>query len=103
MISINGKIFKDDIFKGNNITVTDTEIIIDGKKVMSDVSGVIKVIIDGDLKNLNCTNCEINGDIKGDVDATRVRCHDIGGNVDATNVKCHDIKGNIDATVINKN
>lgn len=95
-ISINGK-----TFTGNNISVVDDKIFVDGKQVEGGLSGVVKIDVSGDLMNLNCTTATIHGNVHGDVDATTLNCGDVGGDVDATTVNCKNINGNVDAITVN--
>lgn len=75
----------------------NTKVIIDGNTVSNFTDQIINVVVQGDIDSLDCTSCVVNGNIKGDVDATNVTCGDIGGKVDATNVKAKLIHGNVRA------
>lgn len=97
-ININGK-----TFTGNNITVNNGKIIIDGKEVTDhgkDAS--ITVEVHGNVEKLDCTSCTIHGDVTGDVDANTVNCKNIAGNVDANTVNCGDVGGDVEANVVNR-
>jgi hypothetical protein len=112
-ITINGKSYE---VSGNNITVKNDSIYVDGKLVESCLTGNVKVEFTGDLANLDCTTATINGNVQGDVDGTTITCGDvggyvdgatikcgnIGGDVDGTNITCGDIKGNVDAVNVRK-
>lgn len=98
-ININGK-----TYTGNNIVVTNGKVIIDGKEAESgNDSTNIKVIVNGDLNKLDCTDAEINGNVIGGVDATNLTCEIIGGDVDANTVNCTTIGGDVDANTVNCN
>jgi len=57
----------------------------------------LKINFSGDLADLDCTSVVVEGNIKGDVDCTTIKCGDVGGDIDATNVQCKKVNGNIDA------
>jgi hypothetical protein len=85
-------------YEGNDVTVVNDKVIIDGHSVNYGTSTEpIKVIVHGDVANLTCHNAEITGDVYNDVDAHNVTCDTIGGNVNSHNVICEYIKGNVDA------
>ena len=94
-ITINGKSYE---VSGNNITVKNDSIYVDGQLAESGLSGNVKVEFTGDLANLDCTTATINGNVHGDVDGTTITCGDVGGDVDGTNITCGDIKGKADGT-----
>ncbi len=82
-------IINDVVFEGNNVSIINGQIYIDG--VLSDkkIEGVTKsstIIVNGNLKSLDCVNCTINGDVLGDIEATNVTCRDVAGDIDAVNV-----------------
>lgn len=85
-------------FEGDFISIVNEEVFIDGKPSDGNKYKSIKVIVNGNLKSLDCTSAEINGDVLGNVDATNLTCRAIGGDVDATNVTCDYIEGDVDAT-----
>lgn len=112
MIKINGKVYPD----GNSVSVINGQVTIDGVLVEGDepLTGVVKIEVDGDLKNLttdasvNCKsvhgNVEAGGsvhceNIKGDADAGgSIHCDNVGGDADAGgSVKCHDVQGKVTA------
>lgn len=97
-ININGK-----TFTGNNITVTNGKVIIDGKEATDHGSGAnITVEVHGDLQKLNCTTAIIHGNVNGDVDANTVNCKDVTGDVDANTVNCGNVGGDVEANVVNR-
>jgi hypothetical protein len=97
-IYINGKSY--DNVKGKNIVINNDQVIVDGKVVESGLSGIVKIEFTGDLANLDCSSCIINGNILGDVDATNVKCGDVVGDIDGTNISCGNVGGDIDGTNI---
>ena len=97
-ININGR-----IFTGNNITVNDNEIIIDGKSVDYDPNNEYKEIhvhVDGNLESLKCNTATINGDVYKDVKCNTLKCEVVGGNVKANTVKADYIEGNVKANTV---
>jgi hypothetical protein len=109
IINVNGKNY--DVV-GRNIVVRNGVVIVDGVKVVGDLTGDVHVTFTGDLAKLDCTTATINGNVQGDVDGTtitingnvqgkvdgtNVHCGDVGGNVDGTSVKCGNVQGSIDA------
>lgn len=95
-ITINGK-----TFVGNNISIKNSKIMIDGVEVVSPSEKEINIEIHGNVEQINVDVCEeikVNGDVKilkttsGDVDAT--------GNVGTItttsgDVKCGDVEGSV--------
>lgn len=97
-ITINGKSYD---VSGNNISVKNDSIYVDGILVESGLSGDVKVEFTGDLANLDCTTATINGNVTGDVDGTTISCGNISGSVDGTTINCGNIGGDVDGTTIN--
>lgn len=97
-ININGK-----VFQGDNITINNGKVIIDGREVTDHGrSAQIVVEVHGNVNKLDCNSCIIHGDVTGDVDANTVNCKNVGGDVDANTVNCGDVKGDVDANVVNR-
>ena len=94
---INGKVF---IVEGNNISVGNGCVIVDGKVVQSELSGIVKVQFEGDLASLK-SDCsiEVHGDIKGNTKSGgSMTCRNIEGNVSTGgSVHCGNVVGDIDA------
>ena len=85
---------------GNNISVVNGTVYVDGKIALSDLYGDVNIKFEGDLAFLKCDgSAEINGSIKGNVDVGgSLECGDIGGNIDAGgSVRCGKVSGDIDA------
>lgn len=88
--------------EGNNVSIVKRSIVVNGKIIVDNIVGdSVHVKWEGDLANLDCTSCEITGNVNGRVDSTSVRCGNVGGNVDATSVRCGNIGGRVDATSVN--
>ena len=100
-ITINGKSFTT---SGNNITIVNDKVIVNGKVIESGLSGIVKIQFEGDLANLDANVVEITGNVIGKVDSnTLTITGDIKGNVDSNTVNCRDIYGSVDANVVNGN
>lgn len=86
MVEINGV-----RYEGNNVTIIDGKVTIDGKAVdVDDKSKVINVIITGNVKNLEVGNCN------------KLKLFGECGNVNSINGNI-DIQGNVTGDVTNKN
>jgi hypothetical protein len=98
-IIINGKRFSNIV--GNNISITDGNIIVDGQVISEGNSGIVKIQWEGDLANLSCHNAEISGNVQGNVSGHNIDIgSDVGGNVTGHNI---DIGGDIAGNVNGKN
>lgn len=88
-------------FIGDNVTVKQNnnkvDVYVNGSSVHHSTNINVTVTVNGDLKSLDCTNCVINGNVTGNVDATNVKCGDVGGDIDGTNVEAKNVMGKIDA------
>ncbi len=103
-ITMNGKTIR---VSGNNITVINDRVIVDGKVLDESMDFKnITVIVEGDCKKLeacgdveikgNCGSvdcsgsCRIEGNVEGNVDASgSVTCGDVAGDIDASgSVRC---------------
>lgn len=88
--------------KSTKITVRKRSIYSGDLLITDNLPGdTVKVEFIGDLASLDCTSCVITGDVKGDVDATSVKCGNITGDVDGTTINCNNIVGDVDGTTIN--
>lgn len=100
-ITINGKTFTT---KGNNISVINDKVMVDGVIIESGLSGIVKIQFYGDLASLDANIAEITGNVIGKVDSNTLKVTgDIRGNVDSNTVTCKDIYGSVDANVVNGN
>lgn len=103
-VTVNGKTIH---VRGNNISIINDKIIVDGKPLDETMDAKnITVIVDGNCNRLDacgdveirgdcgyvdCSgSCHIEGSVTGDVDASgSVTCGDVGGNIDASgSVRC---------------
>ncbi|WP_392387319.1 hypothetical protein [Bacillus licheniformis] len=100
-ISGNGKVNINGVtYEGNSITITNNEVLIDGKVVKNSVSGVVKIKIEGNpAKVYSDASVEVKGDVLGDVDSGgSVNCGNVKGNVDTGgSVRCGTVGGSVDA------
>ena len=97
-VTVNGKTIH---VKGNNISIIDDRIIVDGKPLEESMDTKnITVIVEGNCNRLDTCgsvevrgdchyvdcggSCKIAGNVTGDVDANgSVSCCDVGGNINA--------------------
>lgn len=96
-IIINGKSIS---VRGNNISVVNGKVFVDGKLVEEGLSGDVNISFTGELANLKTSgSATINGIVKGNVDAGgSVKCGDVFKNVDAGgSVQCGNVGGDVDA------
>ena len=103
-VTVNGKTIR---VQGNNISIINDKVIVDGKHIDETFDQPnITVIVEGDCKILNTSgnvevkgnagnidcrgSCHINGNVTGSIDASgSVTCGDVGGNIDACgSVRC---------------
>jgi hypothetical protein len=98
-VTVNGKTVH---VRGNNISIINDKIIVDGKPLDEAMDAKsITVIVEGNCNRLDtCGDVEIKGDC-GYVDCSG-NCHiegNVTGNVDASgSVTCGDVGGDIDAS-----
>lgn len=102
-ITINGKTIT---CSGSNVVIRDRKVIMDGNTIQKCSSGDIRVVIEGDVNNIDCDvsvtvrgnarivncggSCEVSGNVDGDIDAGgSVTCGNVSGDIDAGgSVKC---------------
>ena len=97
VITINGRRYE---VSGNNISVSNGKIKVDGVTIEEGLTGTVKVQFEGDLANLECADAKINGNIHGNVNAADLKCGDVGGNVNAADVKCGNVAGRVNAAEV---
>lgn len=94
-ITINGK-----TYVGQNISVVNGKVLIDGKSQDDTLSGVVRIEVTGDLASLQCdAPVVVTGNVKGNINCDGpCTCGDVEGDVDADGpVTCGDVKGNVEA------
>ena len=87
-------------YEGNNVSMINNRIIIDGKEVGETERAQTQIVINGNIGNLETDkSVTVNGEITGNVTAGgSVNCDDIGGDVRAGgSVNCDDIGGDVRA------
>lgn len=102
-VTVNGKTIR---VRGNNISVVNNRVIVDGKVVSESLSGDVTVIVEGccgnlkasgnveingDCGNIDCGgSCTVRGNVSGDIDAGgSITCGNVGGSIDAGgSVRC---------------
>lgn len=111
-ITVNGE-----TFEGNNVSVVNGEVIVDGKKVVFPDRKEVVITVTGDLGNLQADRCRlevggsvgnvsvgqgpvvVDGDVKGEVNLSQgdLKCTDIFADVkiDMGNVKASTIHGSV--------
>ncbi len=86
-------------FQGNNVSIINGHVTIDGKPIDGQLNGVVKIEIEGVLQSL-ATDADVHcGDVQGDVKAgMSVTCGSVGGDVDAgMSVTCGTVAGDVEA------
>ncbi len=87
-ITINGKTIT---CPGSNVVIRNGKVIVDGDTIQECSSGDIKVVIEGDVNNIDCDgSVTVRGNVDGDIDAGgSVTCGNVSGDIDAGgSVKC---------------
>jgi hypothetical protein len=95
-ITVNGKTIE---VSGNNISVINNKIFVDGKEISDEISKNADIYIYGDVgsietdKSVNCDN------VKGDIHAGgSVNCDDVNGSINCGgSVNCDNVGGSVTA------
>lgn len=97
-ITINGKTVN---VKGNNISVINNKIFVDGKVIETgELKGDVHIIVDGNINKLETeSSATIKGDVLGEVKSgTSVTCQNVKGSIKAgTSVSCGTVGGDVKA------
>lgn len=92
-ITVNGKTT---IVAGNNVSIVNDKVYVDGKLVTEGLSGNVSITFEGDLASLEATDVVINGSVHGPVEGTNIKINgNITGDVKGTNIKASNITGNV--------
>lgn len=95
-VTINGR-----RYEGNDVTITNGKVVIDGKEVESTVGlAELKIKIEGGLASLKVDRGNVEcGEVAGSIWAGgSISCHNVTGNAEAGgSVSCKDVGGNVDA------
>jgi len=85
---------------GNNITISNGNVIVDDKVVHSDIGNNTQIVINGDVNKIDCSgSVEVHGN-SGTIDCggSCVVDGDVNGNIDAGgSITCGNVSGDIDA------
>jgi len=85
---------------GNNITISNGNVIVDDKVVHSDIGNNTQIVINGDVNKIDCSgSVEVHGN-SGAIDCggSCVVDGDVNGNIDAGgSITCGNVSGDIDA------
>lgn len=88
-------------FNGNNISIVNNKIYIDGKDVTPDAKE-INITVTGNIEELNvdcCAKVQINGDVGSvETQSGNVNCGNVKKNIKTMsgNVRCKDIEGDVE-------
>ena len=95
-IVVNGKSIN---CSGNNVSIINNKIFVDGKEITDEATKNCDVYIYGDVENIECQGSVNCNDVKGDIKAGgSVNCDDVGGNIICGgSVNCDEIKGSVNA------
>lgn len=100
VITINGKTH---VVSGNNVSIKNDKVYVDGKLIESGLSGITQIKWEGPVANVDGTTIEIKGDVQGNVDGTTIKIGgNVGGNVDGTTIQCGNVQGKVDGVTINR-
>lgn len=93
-IVINGKEIK---CNGNNISVINNKVYVDGKAIADDVFKNSDIYIYGNVEKIECEGSVHCNDVHGDIKAGgSVNCDDVGGSISCGgSVSCDNVKGSI--------
>ena len=102
---INGIVIEGD---HKSVVMRGNKIYIDGKlyepEELKNKQFCGQIIINGNVKQVDCTTLTVNGHVCGNVDGTNITITgDVGGDIDGTNVTVKgSVRGDIDATNFKK-
>lgn len=93
-IIINGKEIK---CNGNNISVINNKVYVDGKVITDDVFKNSDIYIYGNVENIECEGSVHCNDVHGDIKAGgSINCDDVGGDISCGgSVNCDNIRGSV--------
>ena len=93
-ITINGV-----TYTGNNISMRNGKVTIDGVEQDQKISGVVEVRVSGTLASLDCDSSVTCNDVHGSVNVGgSITCADVSGSVNAGgSIKCREVGGNASA------
>lgn len=98
-ITVNGKTFNN--IKGNNVSIVNGTVKVDGKIITEGLEGEVTVKWEGDVANVETHNLEVTGSVTGSVTSHNTEVEgDVGGNVVGHNI---DIDGKVVGSVTGHN
>lgn len=86
-------------FSGSSLKIIGNQVYVDGVLQEGSLTGVVKVIVEGELASLQTDASVECGNVRGPVNAgVAVRCGDVTGDVSAgTSVTAKNVTGNVTA------
>jgi len=95
-VIVNGKKYK---VEGNNISVQNGKIYVDGKLINKKEAKANNIIIEGNVENIETDLSVSCNNVKGDIKAGgSINCDNVGGNITASgSVNCDRVNGDINA------
>ncbi len=96
-IVINGKEIK---CNGNNVTVINNKVFVDGKEVSNKAIKNSNIYIYGNVKKIKCEGSVQCNDVEGDIQCGgSVSCDDVGGNINCEgSCNCDRVNGSVTAS-----
>ena len=90
-IVVNGK---DIVCNGNNVSIMNNKVFVNGKEVSDKATKNCDVYIYGDVEHLECEGSVQCNNVKGNIQAGgSVNCDDVGGNINCGgSCNCDDVK-----------
>ncbi len=84
---------------GNNVSIINNKIFVDGKEITDEATKNCDVYIYGDVENIDCQGAVSCNNVKGNIKAGgSISCDDVGGNINCGgSVSCDEIKGSVNA------
>lgn len=84
---------------GNNVSIIDNKIFVDGKEISDEIIKDCNVHIYGDVQTIKCSGSVNCNNVKGDIQAGgSVNCDDVVGNINCGgSCICDLIEGNVTA------
>ncbi len=95
-IVVNGK---DIICNGNNVSIINYKVFVDGKEISDETIKNSDVHIYGDVENIECEGSVQCDNVKGNIQAGgSVNCDDVGGSINCGgSCNCDKVNGNVTA------
>ena len=96
----NGRIVVDGReFRGNNVTISDGKVVVDGVLQSGELTGDINIVVHGDIEKLQNTSGDVTAKNVGSIKTTSgdIKCEEVGGSISTVSgdVSCGDISGSV--------